>query len=400
LLGLGEWTMNDTTVDELPFVFNWEREFPRIDAALQTTNNAYLFKQRRGRLVLGLRWLDPDAVQPDEQSREVVVGGERYGRYWFTDFNGQRQPIQAEDILHFYIPGRSGIASDSTAGRATQNAAAIMAGVGDTFAAFYGNNALPVMLIHVQPGTSEGDIKEVRNRFWRLFNPKRRGATENRVMAVPNTTTVTPITIDPNKLDIGTVSDWQIKAIALAHDVPYEMLMGSANYATAQDTRRGFVATIGQRIEDIGGVLGDDPDFKRYRLEYHPHTERHYSMKRDEKDASGSVLQYVSAGMQPWAAAWLLGIDAQTFPDEIARMGIWRELSQPTPALTMPLVGAGTPVEDDEGKEFEEELKRFRRWYKKRIGADVDLFESAKLAKSAKLMVADEVLRMSWETYP
>jgi hypothetical protein len=255
-----------------------------------------------------------------------------------------------------------------------------------------------VMLIHVQPGTSEQDIKAVQSRFWRLFNPKRRGATENRTMAVPNTTTVTPITIDPNKLDIGTVSDWQIKAIALAHDVPYEMLVGSANYATAQDTRRGFVSDIGQRIEDIATVLGDDPDFIAYRLRYEPHIERHYSMKRDEADASGSVLQYVQAGMQPWAAAWLLGIDPETFPDEIKAMGVWREVGQPVTAAAAQV--EDEPVEAEADGEFEEELKRFRRWYKKRIGADVDDFRSGKLAKSAKLLVADEVLRASWETYP
>ena len=67
--------------------------------------------------------------------------------------------------------------------------------------------------------------------------------------------------------------------------------------------------------------------------------------------------------------------------------------------------GGAAAAEDDGGEEAddseaEDELKRFRRWYKKRIGADVDLFESVKLAKSAKLLVADEVLRMSWETYP
>ena len=49
---------------------------------------------------------------------------------------------------------------------------------------------------------------------------------------------------------------------------------------------------------------------------------------------------------------------------------------------------------------WNEEAGQFRRWYKKRMGADVKQFEAHHLTTADKLSIADEIVTNVWEAYP
>lgn len=402
----GQWerASDKTEIDGPPFVFDVHREMTRIDYALQLTGQAYLLKQRRGRRVVGIRWLDPSTMEPDERSAEVIPGGVQFTRYLRTDpQNGRREAIDGGDIIHFYIPGQRELEPGTTAGNATKLAAQVLYGMAETFGTFYANNALPVMLVNVPMTTTNEDIKAIESRFWRVFNP-RRGTRENRTVGVREGVTVKQISINPSDLDFASLEDSKVKAIVTAHDVPFELIADVANYAVAGDRRRDFVGAIGQRIQDMASIINSDPDMRALNVQYSVNVGEHWSMKGDEAAAAISFQRYLQ-GMQPWAAAYLMGITEEQFPEEIRARGIWAQAQsqaiEPLPADDGGVPDIAVTVDDMTTKAAEQsELAQFRRWYKKRLGADVDDFTGHYVTKADKLLVADELLRSAWEVYP
>lgn len=405
LFRYGSWqTGEDNPIDAPPFAFNVKREMVRIDEALQLTAQAYLLKQRKGRRLVGLRWLDPTTVEPDEQAAIVIPGGVQFTRYWRTDpTTGRREPIDGGDIIHFMIPGQRELDPGTSAGVATKLAAQVMYGMGEMFSTFYANNALPVYMVIVPAATSDKDREEIRSGFWRIFNP-RRGTRENRTIGVREGVTVQKLSIDPESLDAMALEDSKIKAIVTAHDVPYEVVATSANYAVSQDRRREFVGAIGQRMEDISEIIANDPDIKAMGIEYRVDVEQHWSMKRDEADAAIAFQRYL-LGLTPQAAGWLMGITEDSFPEHVRAAGIWAtQQPQSLGGASLPDAGSvpdpSTAVDNAAKAAEQSELAQFRRWYKKRLGADVDDFTGHYVTKADKLLIADELLRSAWEVYP
>ena len=410
LFRYGRWLVGEQERDDFPFVFHWQREFPRIDEALQTTGQAYLLKQRSGRRLIGLRWIEPDAVEPDERSAEVVPGGIRFSRYFYTDADGRRQTLPAEDIIHFMMYGRDDMLPATSAGFATKLASKILYGIGESFSTFYENNALPVMLVEVPASTSDTDRERLQSSFWRLFN-RRRGSKETRTIGVREGVKVTPLSIDPEKLDATALEESKIQEIVTAHDVPYEIVATAANYAVSQDRRRDFVGAVGQRVEDIAETLTSDPEMLTMRLTYEANVEQHWSMKRDEADAAIALQRYAAAGFQPWAAAWIMGISEDDFPDDIRARGIFVEPQQrqvfgqpaqtPAPETDTESGDIADAADIDPAEDMKStEAGQFRRWYKKRLGADVEQFDAHHLTKADKLLIADEIVANVWEAYP
>lgn len=318
---------NKNEIDEPPFTFNALQEFKRIDHALQITSQAYLLKQRKGKKLVGLRWLDPSTVEPDVNSAITIPGGVRFTRY-FRRVNGERIPIDGNDIIHFIIPGQSEHAPGTPVSVATKLAARILYGMEQVFDTFYANNALPIMLVTVPPGTNEADKKTLKDNLWRIFNIKGRNK-ENRTVAVREGVTIEKLSIDPESMDASTLEESKIKAIVTAHDVPYEIIAESANYAVSQDRRREFVGNIGQRLAEIGAIINNDPDVKATGVSWVCNVEQHWSMKSDEKEIANAFTAYLQ-GMTPWAAAYLLGIKENDFPQDVKDRGIWREPTSTT----------------------------------------------------------------------
>jgi hypothetical protein len=151
-------------------------------------------------------------------------------------------------------------------------------------------------------------------------------------------------------------------------------------------------------MEEIGAIVNEDVDFVSMGLMWTVDPEQHWAMKRDEQAASSSALNWVAAGMTPQAAAYLLGITEERFPNElITKYGIWRVTEEPEPeSQTDPTdIGGASPVaEDMDGEESDDSMKaleagQFRRWLKKRTNPDPAQFKALYLSDSDKRMIME-----------
>jgi hypothetical protein len=407
LYRFGQWKNRaGTEIDDLPFKFWYKRDFVRIDKALQLHGNGYLLKQRSGRRIVGLRFLDPATVQPDENSAEAIAGGVRFTRYWRNDpVTKAGVWLDAEDVIHFRREGLREIEHGDTAGNATLRAANILFGISQMFDTFYQNNGLPVMLVEVPMGTSLEDKDQLENRFWRIFNA-RRGSDNKPTIGVREGVKVTPLSIKPNELDAQDLEESQVKAILAAHDIPWELVFEAPNLSVAQDRRRDLVGSIAQRLDDMAEIINYDVDIARLGISYDLDVQEHYAFKQDEQAASLAYSRFVQNGMTPWAAAYLvMGIlSDDAFPPEIQSRGIWVMPEQAAPAQGAEQRTGDDQTEDegviDEDEAMRSERSQFRRWYKKRMGGDVDSFAAKFMSRGDKLLIADEMLRSSWELYP
>jgi hypothetical protein len=95
------WELNGEEA-EAPIDFDFDRDAPRIDTALQLRSVCYLLKRRVGSILIGLRWLDPSSIKPDPFS----LTSDGYQVYEYTTSNMGILKIPAEDILRILIPGQ------------------------------------------------------------------------------------------------------------------------------------------------------------------------------------------------------------------------------------------------------------------------------------------------------
>jgi hypothetical protein len=370
------WRVNDNEVDNPPFKFDWHKLAPRIDEALQLSGVAYLLKQRNGRKFIGVRWLDPTTIEPDETSIDAMKGYTRYIRT--NQANGQQTTIKAEDLIVFMLPGQSELDPPPSAAQATSLAAQILYGIAVTADGAYDNGGLPVYMINVPAATSDTDKARLEGYFSRIFN-RRKGATsrrEYRTIAVREGITVQQLSLKPADLAMPELEKAQIQAILSAYEVPYTLVMAeSANYATANIVEKQFTQAVGSRLEYLATLINEDADIMAYGAELAILLEQHPSMQVDEASRSVAGLRYVEMGMTPEAAGFLIGINVDDFPEG---MVIWQEqapmiIEQPQAPQTPPseLMQEPSAIDDMtiEAKLAKaDEERKFRKWYKSRKG--------------------------------
>ena len=392
--------MRDEDEIESPFPrpFDVAREMQRIDKALQLRGEAYLLKQKNGRgRVVGLRWLDPETIKPDDTRIDPLEG---YRFFWRTNpVTHLRQAIAADDIIRIMTPSQRELDPDTSVGQVTSLASQVLYGLARTQDSVYDNNGLPVMLVMVPPSTSQADKNTLETFFRRIFNWRGSNKTV-RTVAVREGVSVERLSTDPDNLAMTEVSEQNRRDILAAHRVPWSIVYDdAANYATAQNSAREFTTTMGQRAQMICDAISYDPDMEAAGVKLTVAPERHHTMQRDEADVSTSWLRYVQGGMSPWAASWLMGLDFEGIPSEIEAMGIWATTS--TPALPAMGIEEEEETAPDMAEEIEEqteieakaavwrdEAAKFKRWYEKRNEPDIADFTSDVLDEDDKARLA------------
>lgn len=385
------WERGGTELqDETPWDMPWREQMQQIDESLQLYATGYLFKQRAGGQLTGIRWLDPTTIDPDY---ETATPRDGIRRYWRKDDHDKRKPIPASDIIRFIVPGMRELRPGVAASRATSLAASILRGIDQAGDTFYENNALPVMLVKVPPGTGEQESNRLKEEFRRLFN-RGRGTDEIRTKGVTGDVEVQTLSFKPADLAQSELEDHKIDLILAAHKVPKSIaLANAANYATDVAASRRFVSAMGARLGYMAETLNKDRDFMAAGYRLVVRTESHFAMKEDEAQRAQAFKTFVDGGFEVEAAAYLVGITEDDFPEGFE---VFKE-PEPVPAALAPFAGHDNPPaqepEEDGDAEAERERQAFRRWAKKRADGplDVDDFESEHMTTAEKVDVATAI---------
>jgi hypothetical protein len=304
------WERDGDEAETVPFTFKTREMVYRIDPAIQLMNAAYLLKLRAGRRFVGVRWIDPAAISPDKQSLTV----EGYGRYIYETISG-RQYLPAEDIIRFYDPMFREHDPGITAGQASSLAAQILFGMAETTDTFYDTNGLPVIAVIVPEATNDSDKEATRTAFERIFKRKR-SMKGNKTIGLREGTKIEQISFAPKDLAMSELDVGKRQEILLAHEVPPAIIYSDVNTNQASDKMQQFIGALGVRLEMICETINNDPDIKATGFELVARVQEHWSMKGDEALRALAVTRF-AAVMHPEAAAYLMGITREDFPEDM-----------------------------------------------------------------------------------
>ena len=355
------WRKSGELVSGPDVEFKMRGLLPRIDEAIQLYGRAYLYKLRNANgNFAGVRWVDPLTITP-----EVDSGFRRPEQVnWYTrELSGRDDmDIPAKDIIDITVRGQRELVPAPAAAAATSLAAQIVHGMQSAQDNVYDNNAIPPVLINVPQNIDEQEKLRLQSFWRRLYNRDRGSDGGQRVVAVRDGVTVQQVELDFSKLLMTEIEESQVLSILNAHGVHDAIgrADASANRSTREEATRNFIATLGARAEFIAEIINDDPDMIALDLELNFQVNEHWSQKRDEELAAKTFATYLG-GMQPEAAAHIVGIRADDFP-EAMRDRIF---------LTGPVESTVESPESrsEPNKAMDYDLDKYRRKALKRLGA-------------------------------
>lgn len=387
------WSSED---DEAPSTLSWAENLPELlwltEAALCLTATAYYEQSSNlGRNKRMLSWLAPQTMRP-QWDREAGL------THFKRTLGNTVIDMAVEDVVYHRLPNPM---HETEPG--TPPAQAAMAGAGviynvDLFAeAFFKRGAIKATLLTVKnmPVAAE---RERLKAWWKRFFSGVKNAFEAEVV---NADAVMPVIVGEG---IKELSDVQLTTekredIATAMGVPHSLVLSNAaNYATSQQDEMNFYnQTIipacklisRQQNKQLWGPLG-------YRLQFEP--QKMSIFQEDEEQRSGSLKNYVDAGLPLEMAAEILGVQLPDgIPDYAALGAILNEKQAERDARAREITAQmqpqapaqnGAPNVVDEQRQ--EEIRRFKTWAKKRDNPNVADFKSDLLTDADKRSLLGE----------
>lgn len=376
------WRLNDNDMDAPPYGLREMELLARTDMSWQVYGYAYWYKLRTTGGNLRVQWLDPATIEPDYDQLDK----DGQVQYFTRRVDRGVQRLLARDVVWFKAAGLRELEPGPSAAMATRIAADLLYGADLALASLFGNNALPIYLINVPPGTSEPAKQELESKWRRLINPKRRGSVDMRSMAVSSDVGIERLSLSPGELALEAIDASNRTEILAAHGVPDALVMGdAANMATADIYQTQFIGTMTARLNQIADVLDHDPDFGGRGFTMHPQPQRLPAMQSRRLSMIQGLAQALQSGMMTADEAREV-LDLE--PMEVTPMPEAAALDEPPQEMA-----ARSWAWDDEAAQF-------RRWYKKRTGAEVEEFKSNHLTYADKLEIAAAVDGYSWHDYP
>lgn len=381
-----QWRRNGDDMDGAPYKMRQRRLLAQTDTSMQIYGVAYWHKLRnRGGGVVRVTWLDPTTIEADYNRLDESGNIAWYRRQ--TD-NGVMM-LPATDVVRFTAVSLRELEPGPSAMQATHIAADLLYGADLALSSLFGNNALPIFLIKVPPGTGEVAKEELQSGWRRLLMPKRRGSVDMRSTAVSADVSIEKLSLSPAELSIDAIEDRQRDEILAAHGVPASQVMGNAaNFATADIDKVTFIGTMTSRLLSIADELAHDADFGGMGYELVPLPDELPVMQTRARQRLESLKLAIEAGLPLDVAIDVVGLD---LPDDVRAV------------LSIDATLDDVPMPQQEPAKswaWDDEAAQFRRWYKKRAGAEVDEFNSNHLTYADKLEIAAAVDGYSWNDYP
>jgi len=401
------WASED---ENPPDPLMWAQDLPlllwRTSIAWSFYNEAFWQKEKNRVRVLSLRWLDPDSMTPKWDKKAGLIAFERkLGEETIT--------FAPEEIVYAWKQGIRETTPAVPPAQAAMQAAGVLYNA-DAFAAgFFERGAIKATLLTIDGNPSDNELKRLESWWKRFFSGVKdawsTAAVRADVKAVPvgeGLESLTNATLTPEKRE----------DIATALGVPHSMIMSNAaNYATADMDKRTFydVTVVPdclllqrQLNRQLFGPMG-------YRLSFDPQEMAVY--QEDESKRSAAFAAYVGAGLPLSMVAEMLGL---YIPDDMEYSDL-DKLNEPDPvSVSMaPAQTPDAPVPDSQTDgQRADEIKRFRRWMKKRPTRNPSDFDSDILTEGERVAIAammrDEAQSsetgssfrhgdaVGWESYP
>lgn len=395
------WKADD---DEQPEALEWLGDLPKlmylIEASTTSTGRAYAHVMANRVRVTALRYLMPSSVEPvfSKTTGELQGFMRRMG-------SGARVPLQPAELLHFWRPDyqvETGPPRDYPL-KAAMAAAGVLGNMDKFLAAYFERGMVRATLLTASGVVQDNDRERLKS-WWQRTATGIKNAFATEVIQAD---AVTPVIIGEgvSELGNGALTEEKRHDILTALGIPASIMMANAaNYATAEQDAENWVQyTVMPECRWIQRTLNEQLFQPRgLRLEFEPR--RHETMQRAELTKAEAVQRAVGRPVLTVnEGRSILGYEP--VPDGDMLSGGFE--AAPMQQAPPPMADAEMPPADtdvakslfDPVQQAEDE-RRFRAWYGKRLGADVDRFESAHLTRAAKVVMADDLLRRAVEMYP
>lgn len=269
--------------DRLPYLL-WLAE-----VALCLRGAAYWLKERRGRMLLGLRHLAPQTITPEYNTSSGLVG--------FTRTVGAvTTRLKPEDVVYFFEPspeveigpGRPLAEAALEAARIAHNADRYVSG-------FFERGAITATLLSVEGNPPTEELRRLESWWKRLLRGVGRAW---ETVAVRATVKPQQIGVSPGKdLAVDGLLTMARQQIAVAFGVPQTLIEDAANYATAKEHRLSFYSeTVLPRAKWMEAVLNEQL-FSPLGLRFRFVPERLEIFQQDEAAKAQAVVALVQAGV-------------------------------------------------------------------------------------------------------
>ncbi|GIV82774.1 MAG: hypothetical protein KatS3mg051_2128 [Anaerolineae bacterium] len=378
----GDDTVWSSEEDEPPDELAWLNDLSELlwltEAALCLMAAAYWShdSNRAGtRRMLG--WYAPHTVKPVWDQAQGLVGFERrLGNRTFSLAPEEVVYIRLPNPLHETKPGRAPAAAALAAAGVLYNV--------DKFAqVFFERGTIKPTLLTVKGDPPERERQRLRSWWRRVIS----GAKNAFASEVVSADAVQPVVIGDGleSLSNNNLTTERREDIATAMGVPHSLVLSNAaNYATAQQDELNFYKQtiipecllIARQVNrQLLAPLG-------YRLQFD--WQAMSLFQEDEEARAQALLNYVNAGMPLHVAAEVLGISLPYGMEYVDLPG-----GSPNPAPASLPAREASPADAPTVQDARlEEMRRFRRWARKRLpGVDVDEFASDLLTRADKLAV-------------
>jgi hypothetical protein len=350
----------------------------RYSMAMDLFGQNYMFQIKRGDTVESIRWFRPSTITAEVNARQGLVGFTRT-----LGANKTMYPIKDGKcrVMWTWLPGMDEDKPDAPPADTVLDAANILRYMSETVRGLFEDGAIDSWVLFSPriTGIAENDKKQFMGYLKRIL---KRGVKKSsgEIWTLDPDSRIESMNAPIDEWALPELNDMKAEEIAIAHDTPLMLLRPNegADKAMMEQTRLMWINEViiphGQRmIDTLNEQLFYDLGYEFVIL-----SESLNINQEEEVQRSQAVGNLVMAGETLANAYAILGYDLP--PGYVA----------PPERLLLPA------PEPEAGPEIDNQMKQadmkaFRNWIKKRLGADVDGFNSNELTRADKMAIAYEV---------
>lgn len=382
----------------------------QISLALDTKGAAYWGVDVQGSTPRRVRWFTPTSVQPvyDKTGGRGLLGFERgLGtstiRYAFNEDEMRAMSDDAGWLGWVWELGLPEMGPGMALEKYARLPVDLLRKSDEVLWGLYKRGLIEAHFVTAETNPPEAEKERILDRLRRTLAGV---GNAHNVDVFSSGLNVQKIGTSPREMDMSAIDAGNQLDVSAVADTPQSLLTGNANNRSVLDrlTQNWILYTIMPRAERIASALNLHV-FKPAGYEMHLQPESLTILQEEEHLRSQSLVNLTSSGVPLMVALDTLGFDLndnQRAVIEQAEQDKQAMAEQIQEATAQPQPTDGEAGEDEEAKSWawDDEAAQFRRWYKKRPGADVDDFKANHLTHADKLVIQDEVLRASLQDYP